>query len=82
MADMKPGVSHDRNDESPEAKAQWFRSLSLAERMEYLCSVTDLALRAHPELADKRDAQPTQGRVLVLELADVRQLEGEPAGTE
>ena len=47
-----PSVSHDRASESPEAKARWFQSLTLAERMDYLCAVTDLALGAHPELAE------------------------------
>ena len=63
-----PSVSHDRASESPEAKARWFQSLTLAERMDYLCAVTDLALGAHPELAEKRDAQPPQGRVRVVTL--------------
>jgi len=54
--------------ESAEAKARWFQSLSLAERMEYLCAVTDLALSAHPQLAEKKDAQPAQGRVRVITL--------------
>lgn len=82
MINMKLAVSHDRNDESPEAKARWFQSLSLAERMEYLCNVTDLALKAHPELANEKDVRPAQSRVQVLTLSDVRQLEGETAGDD
>ena len=66
---MTPRVSHDRRDESPEAKARWFQSLPVAERMEIFCSVTDLALAVRPELAHKSvatHAEQAQGRVRVL----------------
>ena len=43
--DMKALVTHDRHDESIEQKARWFQSLPLSERMEMLCSFTDLALQ-------------------------------------
>jgi hypothetical protein len=59
-------LSHDWNDETLEAKARWFQSLSLAERMDLLCAFTDLALVANPGLADVKNAQQTQGRVRVL----------------
>ena len=59
-------ISHDRADESPEAKARWFQSLSLSERMEWLCWMTDLIFAAQPQIGDKRDAQSLTGRVLVL----------------
>ena len=62
-------ISHDRQDERIEAKALWFRSLPLAERMEMLCAFTDLALSINPELAEKKDAQPAKGRVQVLSKA-------------
>ena len=58
-------ISHDRNDETIQAKTRWFRSIPLAERMELLCAFTDLALELRPELA-RRDAQPTQRRIQVL----------------
>lgn len=62
----QPSISHDRQDETPEAKARWFQSLTLTERMELLCSFTELLLAANPELVEKRDAQPIEGRVRVL----------------
>jgi hypothetical protein len=52
-----------------EAKTMWFRSLSMAERMEVFCSFTDLALSANPGLKDRVHAQPTTGRVQVLSAA-------------
>lgn len=61
-------VSHDRQDESPEAKARWFQSLTLEERMEYLCAVTDLVLENNPRIADVKNAEPTSGRIRVLTL--------------
>ena len=65
---MDFGISHDREDESIEAKARWFQSLSLKERMDLLCSFTELALAVNPGLADSKDAQPIEGRVQVLSL--------------
>lgn len=59
-------ISHNRNDESIEAKVLWFRALPMSERMEILCHFTDLALEINPDLAGKKDAQPTQGRVRIL----------------
>jgi hypothetical protein len=59
-------ISHDRREETPEAKVRWFRSLSLAERMEMLCSFTDLALTANPQLQENKHAEPLTGRIQVL----------------
>ena len=68
---MRPGVSHDRSDESPEAKARWFQSLTLAERMDIFCEMTDLALSVRPDLAEKDlpdDAQQAKERIQVLRI--------------
>ena len=59
-------ISHDRQEETPEAKARWFRSLSVSDRMEILCSFTDLALTVNPSLQEKRIAQPIAGRIQVI----------------
>ena len=72
---MDKAISHDRREESAEAKARWFRSLSLSERMEMLCSFTGLALTADPGLQERKHAQPVAGRIQVLGLEDVRLLE-------
>ncbi|HUT45617.1 MAG TPA: hypothetical protein VMX36_04995 [Sedimentisphaerales bacterium] len=72
---MDKSVSHDRNEESAEAKVRWFRSLAMSERMEMLCSFTDLALTANPGLQEYKHAQPVTGRIQVLDLEDVRLLE-------
>jgi hypothetical protein len=63
---MKTGISHDRQEEESVAKVRWFKSLSLAERMDMLCAFTDLALSLNPKLGEKKDAQPTQGRFQIL----------------
>ena len=66
-------VSHDRHEETPEAKARWFQSLTLEERMDLLCTFTDLALSLalsrNPRLGLDRHAQSTSGRVRVIEPA-------------
>jgi len=62
----KRTVIYDRQEESIEAKARWFQSLSLAERMDMLCWFTDLMLMANPKIMEQKDAQPLAGRVRVL----------------
>ena len=61
-----PLISHDRQLETPEAKAQWFQSLPLSERMELLCSFTDLALSINPSLQEKKNAQSVTGRIQII----------------
>ena len=63
---MKISVSHDRSEETIEAKARWFQSLTLSERMDLLCAYTDLILAINPKIVERKDAQPIAGRVRVL----------------
>ena len=63
---MNKQISHDRKDETIEEKVRWFRSLSLSERMDMLCTFTDIALDLNPQLADKKYAQQTKGRIQIL----------------
>ncbi len=65
---MLPQVLHGRDAESLEAKARWFQSLTLEERMELLCEFTDLVLTNQPNIAEVGRAQSAPGRILVLEL--------------
>jgi hypothetical protein len=62
-------VTHDRGEETMEAKARWFQSLTLADRMETLCAFTDLALSVNPTLQEHKHAQPVAGRIQVLSAA-------------
>lgn len=62
------GLSHDRSEETLEAKTRWFRSLPLRERMELPCEFTDLALTVRPDLPKVKDAKSSGGRVRVLSL--------------
>lgn len=63
---MPASISHDWDEETPEAKARWFQSLTLAQRMELLCAYTDLALAANPNLPDLKDAQQTERGIPIL----------------
>ncbi len=68
---MTVGISHDRSDESPEAKARWFQSLTLAERMDVFCEMTDMALSLRPDLADRDlpdDAECVRRRINIVRL--------------
>jgi len=66
MGSSMSGVSHDRQQETPEAKARWFQSLPLEERMNYLCMLTDLILENNPRLPHLKNAQPVAGRIRVV----------------
>jgi hypothetical protein len=63
---MDLSISHDRMEETPEAKSRWFRSLSVKEREELLCNFTDMILEINPTVAELKDAQPVAGRIRVL----------------
>jgi len=63
---MTPRVSHDRKDETPEAKALWFQSLSVQERLELFEEITELALELNPGLANGSDAETPSQRLRVL----------------
>ena len=63
---LSKGISHDRQEETIEAKARWFQSLLLAERMDLLCFFTDLILDNNPDILEQKDAQPIPGRIRVL----------------
>jgi hypothetical protein len=65
----KGSISHDRREETPEAKVRWFRSLPMSERMEMLCSFTDLALTANPSLQERKHVESATGRIQVISTA-------------
>ncbi len=65
---MEERVINNWNEESPEAKARWFQSLSLVERMEYLCAVTELVFQNNPDIARKKHVESITGRIRVLTL--------------
>jgi hypothetical protein len=65
---MNQQISHNREDESLEAKAQWFQALSLEERMDLLCEFTELVLENNPKVTEVGRAQSSTGRVCVLSI--------------
>jgi hypothetical protein len=42
---MNKTISHNRKEETPEAEARWFQSLSLTERMDLLCAFTEMEIK-------------------------------------
>lgn len=62
-------ISHDRQEETPIAKARWFQSLSIAERADLLCEFTDLILQNNPQIVEQKYAQPVEGRIRVISKA-------------
>ncbi len=63
---MDIDVSPECEAESPEAKARWFQSLSLKDRMDLLCAYTDLILSVNPRIADAKNAEQTSGSIRIL----------------
>lgn len=63
---MKQSVSHSFADESMAAKARWFKSLSIEERMNVFVAFTKLILENNPEIAKKKHVRPASDRIRVL----------------
>jgi len=63
---MQANVSFDRAEETPEAKARWFQSLSIEERMDLLCEYTDLIFAVNPHIADAKNAEQTGDHIRIL----------------
>jgi hypothetical protein len=63
---MPGAISHNRDDESMEAKTAWFQSLTVEERIRVFNEWCELILAANPNIVEQKDAQPIPGRVRVL----------------
>ena len=63
---MSESISHSFADESIEAKAKWFKSLSIEDRMKMLVAFTNLILENNPEIAKKKHVRPASDRIRVL----------------
>ena len=59
---MKPTIAYGWSEETPKAKARWFQSLTLTERMDMLCWFTDLVTGMNPDIVERKDAEPVAGR--------------------
>ena len=63
---MNKSVSHSFADESIDAKARWFKSLSVEERMKVFVAFTKLILQNNPEIVKKKHDRPASERVRIL----------------
>jgi hypothetical protein len=63
---MVRSVSHSFEDETLQAKAKWFQSLSLEERMDVFVAFTNLILENRPDIAKQKDVRSTSERIRVL----------------
>jgi hypothetical protein len=63
---MKESVSHSFADESIDAKARWFKSLSIEERIRVFVSFTNLILENNPGIVKKKHDRPASDRIRVL----------------
>jgi hypothetical protein len=59
---MSESISHNVADESIDAKAKWFRTLSIKERMNTFVTFTNLILENNPEIAKKKHVRPASDR--------------------
>lgn len=63
---MTGTISHDIRDENLEAKARWFRSLSLEERMDVFVAFTNLILENNPDIMKQKYVRPASERIRVI----------------
>lgn len=63
---MTKSISHDRSQESLEAKASWFQSLSLEERMDLFVAFTNLILENNPDIVKQKYVRPASDSVRVI----------------
>ena len=75
-------VSHDRRDESIEAKARWFQSLTLEERMDVFVSFTNLILEMNPDIVKQKHVRPASECIRVVDLEEVRILESKDVNSD
>jgi hypothetical protein len=52
-------ISHSRLQETIEAKARWFQSLSINERAKLLDALIDMVLEVNPRIMEQKRAQPS-----------------------
>jgi hypothetical protein len=64
--EQKKFISSTRDEETYAAKARWFGSLTIEERIMLFCDFTELALSANPTLAEKKVVNSLTGRVQIL----------------
>jgi len=62
-------LSHERSEDTIEAKTRWFRSLPLSERMEIFCEFTELALSLNPKLFGMKNAPQIKRRIQIVSAA-------------
>jgi len=62
-------ITHNRQEETIEAKARWFQSLSINDRAELLNSYTDMILEVNPKIMELKRAQPIKGRIRIVSKA-------------
>jgi hypothetical protein len=63
-------ISHDRDEETPEAKARWFQSLTMEQRLAHFAEFYNLALQLNPDIVSLKDVPPPSARVRIHERTD------------
>ncbi|NIA29666.1 MAG: hypothetical protein GWP06_07130 [Actinobacteria bacterium] len=71
---MKLGISHSYKEETLDAKAEWFQSLSLEKRMELFSSYIDLILENNPRILEKKMLNQLQDVFKSFQNHDVKYL--------
>ncbi|HLA98469.1 MAG TPA: hypothetical protein VJL34_08440 [Anaerolineales bacterium] len=66
---MNKAISHDRQEETLQAKARWFQNLPMKDRADLLCQFTDIILEVNPKIVERKNAQPVAGRIRIVSKA-------------
>lgn len=65
---MDGSISHNWSEETIEAKARWFRTLTPEQRLAIWLEFYDVALQLNPDILKRKDVPAPSARVQVLEL--------------
>jgi hypothetical protein len=65
---MAGSVSHEIGDEGIDAKARWFQSLSLEERMNVFVAFTNLILENNPDIVKRKPLPSPSERVRIISI--------------
>ena len=63
---MEMAISHSRDEETIDAKARWFQSLSIEERIAVFDAFTEFILSVNPNIANYKDAEQIKRGIRIL----------------
>jgi hypothetical protein len=63
---MTPSIAHGWDEETPEAKARWFQSLTIQERLRIFTEWSRFVLAINPRIVDIKHARSPRPGIQIL----------------